>query len=139
LDFGGSKLPIAMQKILTITCASLFFVLSSFTTIKGLDDVITAMNGGNATEMSRYVDDNISIALPDKTGTYSKTQGIMILRDFFANNSVRSFEVRHKGDNSGNQFCIGVLHTRSGDYRTTVFMKTKNGRQVMKEIRFQSV
>lgn len=128
-----------MQKIVTITCASLLFIMSSFTAIKGLDDVITAINNGNATEMSRYVDDNVAIALPDKAGTYSKTQGMMILRDFFANNAVRAFEVRHKGDNSGNQFCIGVLHTRSGDYRTTVFMKTKNGRQVMREIRFQSI
>jgi hypothetical protein len=61
----------------------------------------------------------------------------MILKDFFANNTVKSFEAKHKGDNSGNQFCIGTLHTKSGDYRTTVFMKTKNDRQSLKEIKFQ--
>jgi hypothetical protein len=62
----------------------------------------------------------------------------MILQDFFSNNGVRNFELKHKGDNSGNQFCIGTLQTKSGAYRTTVFMVSKNGRQLVREIRFQS-
>lgn len=127
-----------MQKILTVTCAALFFALSAFKPISGLDDVISALRAGNATELSKYVDDNIEISLPDKTGSYSRAQALMVLQDFFANNGVRGFEVKHKGDNGGNQFCIGTLQTKAGNYRTTIFMKTKNGRQLVKEIRFQS-
>jgi hypothetical protein len=47
--------------------------------------------------------------------------------------------VKHKGDQGGGQFCIGTLQTKSGNYRTMVFMKAKGNKQVMKEIRFQSV
>ncbi|HYK55893.1 MAG TPA: DUF4783 domain-containing protein, partial [Flavisolibacter sp.] len=79
------------------------------------------------------------ISLPDKSDSYSKTQAVIILKDFFTNNGVKGFDVIHKGDNGGSQFCIGTLQTRSGNYRTTVFMKTKNGRQLVKEIRFQSI
>ena len=128
-----------MQKILTFTCAGLLFLLSAFKPINGLDDVITALNSGNASELAKYVDDNIEIALPDKADSYSKAQAVMIFRDFFTNAGVKSFEVKHKGDNGGRQFCIGILYTRAGNYRTTVFMNTKNGHQLVKEMRFQPI
>lgn len=128
-----------MQKIFTLTSIALLILLTAFKPpAKGLDDVIAALHTGNATELAKYVDDNIEIALPDKSDTYSRAQALIILRDFFNNTGVRSFEVKHKGDSGGNQFCIGTLHTRSGSYRTTVFMKTVGGKQVVKEIRFQS-
>lgn len=127
-----------MQKILTLTCAALIFTLSAFAPINGLDDVVNAMRAGNATEMAKYIDDNVEIALPDKTGSYSRAQSIVILQDFFNSNGVKGFDVKHKGDNGANQFVIGTLYTRAGSYRTTVFLKSKNGQQVVKEIRFQS-
>ncbi|MBA2328870.1 MAG: DUF4783 domain-containing protein [Bacteroidota bacterium] len=127
-----------MKTILTITCAVLFFAVSAFKPSSGLDNVISALRTGNATEFARYIDDNIEISLPSKTDSYSKSQAIIILQDFFNNNEVRGFEVKHKGDNGGSQFAIGTLATKAGNYRTTVFMKTKNGKQLVKEIRFQS-
>lgn len=127
-----------MKKIVTLTSIFLFILSSAFAPVnRGLDDVIAALNRGNAAELARYVDDNIEIGLPDKTDTYSRAQALMIFRDFFANNGVRSFAVKHQGDNAGRQFCIGTLSTRTGAYRTTVFMTTKNGKQLVKEIRFQ--
>lgn len=126
-----------MQKFFTLLFLSLLILGSAFKPISGLDDVINALRSGNATEVGKYVDENVELSLPDKSDNYSKAQAIMILKDFFANNAVTGFETKHTGDNSGNQFCIGTLHTRSGDYRTTVFMKTRNGRQSVKEIKFQ--
>ena len=128
-----------MQKIFTLITVSSLFFLTAFKPIVGLDDVISALRSGNATELSKYVDDNIEITLPDKTDSYSRAQALMILQDFFSNNGVRNFEVKHKGDNGGNQFCIGTLQTKAGNYRTTIFMKSKNGKQLVKEIKFQSM
>jgi hypothetical protein len=105
--------------------------------LAGLDDVINALRTGNAQELSKYVDDNIVIYLPDKNDTYSRAQAVMVLRDFFANNGVKGFEVQFKGMNGGTQYCIGKLLTKSGSYRTTVFMNTKGNKQLVKEIRFQ--
>jgi hypothetical protein len=128
-----------MQKIFTLIAVSSLFFLTAFKPIVGLDDVISALRSGNAPELSKYVDDNIEITLPDKTDSYSRAQALMILQDFFSNNGVRNFEVKHKGDNGGNQFCIGTLQTKAGNYRTTIFMKSKNGKQLVKEIKFQSM
>ena len=128
-----------MQKLLTILAFALLTVGSGFKPIAGLDEVIQSLREGNATELSKYIDESVEISLPGKSNTYSKTQALVILQDFFANNSIRNFEVKHKGDNSGNLFCIGTLITKSGNYRTTVFMKAKGGRQLIKEISFQSL
>ena len=128
-----------MKKIVTLACASLFFILLAFKPLGGLDDVINALKNGNATELARYIDNNIELSLPSKTDNYSRQQAIIILQDFFTNNGVKAFEVKHRGDNGGSQFCIGTLQTRSGGYRTTFFMTEKNGKQLVKEIRFLSM
>jgi hypothetical protein len=140
-----------MQQIFTLLSAALMFIMTAFVPareqapisivkpVSGLDEVIGALRTGNATELAKYVDDNIEISLPDKTDTYSRAQAIMVLQDFFANNGVRSFEIKHRGDNGGSQYCIGTLQTKAGAYRTTILMKTKNGRQLVKQIQFQSV
>ena len=136
---GARNNPLIMKKIITLTCAALIFVLSAFTQASGFDDVVSALRSGNATSLSKYVDGNIELSLPSKTDNYSRQQAVVILQDFFSNIGVKDFEVKHKGDNGGNQFGIGTLLSRSGNYRTTIFMAEKNGKLVLKEIRFQQM
>ena len=129
-----------MKLIFTFLLLGSFLVLSSFTTQKGIDEVIGALRSGNASQLASHFDDNVEITLPDKSDNYSKAQAQLIGRDFFVNNGVKGFEVKHKGDSpGGSHFCIGTLQTNAGNFRTNVFMKMKNGREVVKEIRFQSV
>ncbi len=124
--------------MLLFSSIAFLFLASSFKPINGLDDVIGALRTGNSQEMAKYVDDNIEISMPDKSDSYSRAQAVMVLKDFFSNNGVKGFEVQFKGENAGNQYCVGKLLTNSGNYRTTVFMKTKDGKQLVKEIRFQA-
>jgi uncharacterized protein DUF4783 len=104
-----------------------------------IDDIAVAMRSGNVGQISRYLDTRVDISLPDKSDTYSKSQAEMIIRDFFSTNVVRNFLVKRKGENSGSEFCVGVLQTRNGDYRTTLFMKQKGDKQLLQELRFQAV
>ena len=127
-----------MRKIIFLSTVAIASFITAFRPIAGLDEVINALKSGNAQELSKYIDDNIGISLPDKEDNYSKAQAVMVLKDFFSNNEVTGFEVQFKGENGGGQYCIGNLKTKSGVYRTTVFMKTKDGKQVIKEIRFKS-
>jgi hypothetical protein len=127
-----------MGKILFLSTVAIAFLLSAFKPIAGLDDVINALRAGNAQELSKYIDDNIEISLPDKSDNYSKAQAVMVLKDFFNNNGVTGFDVQFKGENGSGQYCIGNLKTRSGIYRTTVFMKTRNNKQAIKQIIFKS-
>ena len=118
---------------------SIGLLFSSFIAQNGIDEVINALRAGNVSDLSKFIDESIEISLPEKSDNYSKAQAVVILKDFFSNNGVKSFEIKHKGDQGNGQFCIGTLQTRLGSYRTTVFMKTKANKQVVREIRFQSL
>lgn len=118
---------------------SLFLV--SFTTVYyfSIEEVITAMRNGNASSLSKYFDSRVDITLPGKSDNYSKSQAEIIIKDFFANNEVKGFQVKHKGKQNGSQFCIGLLETRNVNYRTKFFMKQKGDEQVIQELGFETV
>jgi len=120
--------------------AACTLLLSSFTPYYyTIEEVVSAMRSGDANQLSRYFDDRIDISLPGKNDNYSKSQGELILKDFFTNNNVKDFQIKHKGENNGSQFCFGVLQTKSGNYRTKLYMKQKGDKQVLQEIGFQRV
>jgi hypothetical protein len=128
-----------MKAFFTFLLATSVLLLSSFSKQQSIDGVIGAIRSGNATELSRYFDDNVELTLPDKSNSYSKAQAQLIVKDFFSNNGVKGFDLKHKGESPGGNYCIGTLQTNAGNFRTNVFMKTKSGKEVVKEIRFQSI
>ena len=125
-----------MKKIFTLFAITT--ILSSFTLFTGLQDIVNALKGGDATQVARYFDNTVEITMPDKSNSYSKSQAEMILRDFFSNNPIKGFNVIHRGENAGSQYCIGTLLTRNASFRTTVFMKQKGDKQTLQEIRFEN-
>lgn len=122
----------------TFTLFTVGILLSSFTFFSSIDEVISAMKSGNSAGIARFFDNTIEINMPDKSNSYSKSQAELVLKDFFNSNTVKSFEVIHKGENSGSQFCIGTLVTRNGSFRTTIFMKQKGDKQVLQGITFEN-
>lgn len=112
--------------------------LTSFTVTDSIDDVLAALKAGNASQLAKYFDTRVDISLPNKSDNFSRNQAEMILKDFFASNEVKTFIVKHKGENSGSQFCIGLLQTRNGNFRTKIYMKQKGNQQLVQEIAFQT-
>ena len=128
-----------MKPIITSLLVVSVVVLTSFGQLNSIDEVVGAIRSGNASELSKYFDDNVEVTLPVKSDSYSKAQAQMILKDFFANNDVRGFELKHKGDSPGGHYCIGTLQTKSGNFRAHIFMKSKGNKDLIKELRFQSI
>lgn len=128
-----------MKKHLGFAITICSLVLVSFTPFYSIEEVVTAMRSGNATQLSKYFDNRIDISLPGKFDNYSKSQAEMILKDFFSRNEVKSFKVKQQGEQSGSQFCIGVLQTSQANYRTKFYMKKKGDRQVLQELGFEVV
>ena len=126
-----------MKCVLGMLMLTLPLVLLSFRPTYTNDDIAYAIRLGNAGELGRYLDSRVDIALPQKSDTYSKIQAEMIIRDFFSTNGVRNFVVKKWVPNGTSEYCIGVLQTRNGDYRTTLFTKVKGDKQLVQELRFQ--
>jgi hypothetical protein len=102
-----------------------------------VNEVVSALKAGNASQVSKYFDNTIDLTLPDKSNSYSKSQAELVLKDFFVINGVLSFDALHTGDNAGSKYLIGNLKTKKGIYRTTVYMKQKAEKQVVQELRFE--
>ena len=124
-----------MKQIFTLMAIGT--LLSSFTLFSSIDEVISAMKAGNAAEIAKFFDNTVEINMPEKSNSYSRSQAELVLKDFFSSHAVKSFTVIHKGENSGSQFCIGTLVTKSGSYRTTIFMKQKGDKQLLQGITFE--
>lgn len=126
-----------MKQFFTLTAITV--LLSSFTLFLSIDEVVSAIKSGDAAAVAKHFDNTVEITMPDKSNNYSKSQAEMVLKDFFSTNGVKDFQVKHKGENAGSQYCIGTLVTKNGSFRTTVFMKQKNDKQLLQEIRFENI
>jgi hypothetical protein len=124
---------------LLLASVILFSSFRSFKDTIEIDDVVVALKSGNASNLSKYFDNRVDLSLPEHSDNYSRTQAEMIIKDFFSNNGVRNFELKHKGEKAGSNYCVGILQTRTGNYRTTLFMKLKGERQYLQDISFQHV
>jgi antitoxin component YwqK of YwqJK toxin-antitoxin module len=113
-----------------------FITVCSFISIS-FDEVIKAIKSGDAAQVSSYFDNTVEITMPDKSNSYSKSQAELVLREFFAANTVKDFEILHKSSNSGSEYCIGNLKTNNGIFRTTIFMKQKGDKELLQELRFE--
>lgn len=91
-------------------------------------DVVTgiteAFKEGDSRKLSAYFGTTLVMELPGKSGSYSKSQAQMIMRDFFAGNTPEKFAVDHQGNNrDGSQFLIGRFDTRKMRFRIYLIMK----------------
>jgi hypothetical protein len=116
-------------------CLLAIILFSSFFYIS-LTNIINAMKSGNATEVAKYFDETVEITFADKSNSYSKQKAEQVLRDFFTENSVSGFDVIHQSKNDDSQYCIGNLITKNGTFRTMIYVKQKNQKQVIQELRF---
>lgn len=128
------------NKLRLATIVLSLFLVSFTSYYYSIDDVVSAMRSGNANQLSRYFDTRVDISLPGKSDNYSKSQAEMILKDFFANNKVKNFQIKHRGENKdGSLFCVGTLQTTNGNFRTKFFMKQKGEQQVVQEMGFELI
>jgi len=110
----------------------------SFSNFDVLDNVGNAIRTGNAKEIAKYFDTNVEITILDRESTYSRVQGEQVLKDFFAKNSVESFELIHRGTSGeGSSYGIGRLKSSTQMFRVYYFVKQKGSQSLIQEIRFE--
>jgi hypothetical protein len=103
------------------------------------DDVVTAIKQGDASALSRYLDNTVEISMAGKSNSYSKAQAEIILKDFFSKNQVKTFELIHQvQSNNGSRVGIANVGTSGGAYRTSFFLQMKGGSMVLNELRFET-
>ena len=128
---------IAMKHLLTISILSSFFLFC--TPLTGIDDVINSLKHGDLAELSGHLDESIQLSILEKSGSFSKGQAQMVLRDFFQSHPIRGYEIISKETAAGREQCTGFLLTSAGSFRTLIFMKYQSRRSLIKEIRIEKI
>ena len=103
-----------------------------------LNDITNAISAGNADALGRHFDDKVEVAVKDVEKTYSKSEAINVVRDFFSKNKPTSFKQVHQGASKGqdSQYVIGNMSAQSGAFRVYVFMKVSGSQHIIQELRF---
>lgn len=133
------KNKIKMKRFLSILIVGALLFISISGHAQNIDGVISGLKQGNAVLVTDNSGDNLLLTIMDKSNTNSKAQALQILKEFFNKNSVKNFELKHKGDSPNGRYAIGTLITANGNYRVNIFMKMEGQKEVIKELRFQLI
>jgi hypothetical protein len=92
--------------------------------------VITALNNGDASQLSNYLNANVELFIENKNDVFSKNQSTQIIADFFRKNRVTGFQLLHKGNKDAASFVIGTLKTSTGNFRLYVLTRKNEIQQL---------
>ncbi|UAY56313.1 DUF4783 domain-containing protein [Arachidicoccus terrestris] len=114
-----------MKRILAIvTC---LLLLTSFTRISGdISEIVEALKGNNATQVSKFFDSAVDIKLPgkDEVKNVSKNQATLILKNFYSEQNVKGFDLTSKREMGGTGYLTGKLKADAKSYNITLMLKT---------------
>ncbi len=102
--------------------------------------VVLALKKGNAAELTPFLNKRIELVIPGKSGVFSKEQAYFILKGFFEDHPVTSFQVLHHGARENSTFAIGRYSCRQGQYRFYFLIKNnpeQSGQTVIHQIRIE--
>jgi hypothetical protein len=116
----------------------LFFPVLWVVESPNLRDITNAIGSGDAQALGQYFDDSVELGILGKDGFYSKKQAISQVQNFFSKHRPASFSQVRNGTppNKDSQYCIGNLKAGSQTFRVYIYMKTKGGKPLIQELRF---
>ena len=102
------------------------------------ENINAAIKVGNATELAKYFAPNIELVIDSKSGSYSKAQAEIMVKDFFAKNPVKEFKVMHQNSSQDNSlYSIGELTTANKSYRTYYLLRKTGENYTISQLRFE--
>ena len=133
-------------KSLNTTLVTLLFLLVAFHPIPATaqeslvtDKISKALKAGNATQLAIHFNASLDLSIPGDEGTYSKKQAEQIMKLFFTNNPIQSFELEHSGNsNSGSHYLIGSYEsTNKKSYRVYILIKGRDKNELIQQLQFE--
>lgn len=115
-----------MKKFLFI----LIMIFAAFN-LKAQDSngILTALQAGNADQVSNHFDKILDIKFPDKDEIkgIGKNQASIALKSFFDNNKIKGFELSSQREMGGTMYIAGKLTNGGEGYKLSMMMRTKDG------------
>ncbi len=102
------------------------------------NQVAGAFKKSDAATIGSFFMPQIECTLPNYDGLMEKTQAQAALTQFFRENPVTAFTIKHQGTSKlDDQFRIAELTTAKGVFRVTFFMKKQDGTMKIKQLKIE--
>lgn len=102
------------------------------------NQVAGAFKKSDAATISSFFMSQLELTMPDREGLMEKNQAQTALTQFFKENPVTGFTIKHQGTSKlDDQFRIAELTTAKGVYRVTFFMKKQDGSMKIKQLKIE--
>ena len=101
-----------------------------------VNEVLNAIRINRVQEVSRYMDNFISITLNNSQSLYSKNQAEIIIKDFFDKNPASDFSMADEGSADKNsKFAIANFNASGEKFSLYILFKQKDNTFLVQEIR----
>ena len=119
-----------------LTVLAMLITLSAFSAIP--PKVFDAMKVGNSTELSKYFNNSVEVAILENESVYSRQQAEQVVKNFFDKNSPKNFTLLHQGGKSEAQYAIGTLEIATGKkFRVYFLVKEQSGTPLIHQLRIE--
>ncbi|MBR5982505.1 MAG: DUF4783 domain-containing protein [Bacteroidales bacterium] len=100
--------------------------------------VFDAMKVGNSTELAKYFNNSVEVAILETEAVYSRQQAEQVVKNFFDKNSPKNFTLLHQGGKSEAQYAIGTLEIIGGKkFRVYFLVKEQSGTPLIHQLRIE--
>ena len=104
------------------------------------NDILVALETGNAKLLSGYFNQNVELVVMDNDNVYSKSQAQQIVNNFFNTfNPVEenAFTVIHDGGKTDAKYVIGKFKSEKGEFRVYFLLKKNNDKEYIHQLRIE--
>ncbi|MEO1517766.1 MAG: DUF4783 domain-containing protein [Bacteroidota bacterium] len=102
-----------------------------------MDRITSAIQSGNASELGKYFDSSVEIAILDNEDIYDRNEAVAVVQTFFDTYRPTSYIQAHKGvsKSADSEYSIGDLTAGGKAFRVYVYMKKGSGAPLIQEVR----
>jgi len=94
-----------------------------------------AFKAGNASELAVFLNSTVELILLEKEDFYKKNVAESILSEFFKQNAVKDFTIKHQGAKNDALYAIGSLKTEKTSFRVYFLLKKTDQGLLIHQIR----
>jgi len=95
------------------------------------------IQSGDSEKLSAWFAPNLEMDILGTINVCSKTQAKQIIKEFFNNNSPKSFEIEHRSGKAPLKYAIGTLSAGGSKFRVTLFVKTQDDGNFIQQLRIE--
>lgn len=104
------------------------------------NDILVALETGNAKLLSGYFNQNVELVVMDNDNVYSKSQAQQIVNNFFSSFSPvekNAFTVIHDGGKTDAKYVIGKFKSEKGEFRVYFLLKKNSDKEYIHQLRIE--